>query len=318
MPTPQKAIFNEMGANQWYVHLSRVEGADLGVIKSVIAATRAAADEQGINLTVGIGPGLLPDLTDDVPDDFQDYVTVKSEDGSGREAKGTQEELLFWLNHNDKDKVWKVQYDARTALAGHMAVARETPTFIYGDSLDMTGFKDGTGNPADEDQPAVAIVPDGEPGAGGSHIIAQRWVHDLDGWNALSDDQQEKNFGRKKYPETDKTDSQEPYSHLSHVELRADGNHGNEGQRQDQRDRPALHAVRLPRRHRGAVLHGVLQGPGAAASPAAPDVRARRRERRARRDHRLLEPGLGLVLLRSQRGNPRRHLRLARTQPAQL
>ena len=105
-----------------------------------------------------------------------------------------------------------------------MAVARETPTFIYGDSLDMTGFKDGTGNPADEDQPAAAIVPDGAPGAGGSHIIAQRWVHDLDSWNALSDEQQEKNFGRKKFPGIEKTESQEAYSHLSHVELREDGN----------------------------------------------------------------------------------------------
>ena len=170
----------------------------------------------------------MPELTDDVPEDFQAYQTVESDDGSGRQAKGTQEELLLWLNHDDKDKVWKAQYEARSALEGHMAVARETPTFIYGDSWDMTGFKDGTGNPADEDQPAVAVVAEGDPGAGGSHIIAQRWVHDLDSWNALSVDQQEKNFGRKKLPETDKTDGQEAYSHLSHVELREDGNHGNE------------------------------------------------------------------------------------------
>ena len=229
MATPQRAIFNGMGQNQWYVHLSRTEGADLGAIKSAIADLRAACASDDINLTLGFGPGLLPDLTDDVPDDFQAYVTIESDDGSGRQAKGTQEELLLWLNHDDKDKIWKAQYDARTALEGHMAVARETPTFIYGDSLDMTGFKDGTGNPADEDQPAVAVVADGDPGAGGSHIIAQRWVHDLDAWNALSDDQQEKNFGRKKFPGIEKTDTQEAYSHLSHVELRKDGNHGNEG-----------------------------------------------------------------------------------------
>ena len=228
MTTPQRAIFNGMGQNQWYVHLSRVEGADLGVIKSAIANLRSTCAAENINLVLGFGPGLLPELTSDVPEDFQDYVTVASEDGSGREAKGTQEELLLWLNDDDKGKVWKAQYDARTALAGHMAVARETPTFIYGDSLDMTGFKDGTGNPADEDQPAAAIVPDGQPGAGGSHIIAQRWVHDLDSWNALTDNQQEKNFGRKKFPGTEKTETQEPYSHLSHVELREDGNHGHE------------------------------------------------------------------------------------------
>ena len=228
MPTPQKAIFNGMGQNQWYVHLSRTEGADLGVIKTALSGLVTDCNAEGINLTLGFGPGLLPELTDDVPEDFQAYTTVESTDGSGRQAKGTQEELLLWLNHDDKDKVWKAQYDARKALEGHMAVARETPTFIYGESLDMTGFKDGTGNPADEDQPAVAVVPDGASGAGGSHIIAQRWVHDLDGWNALPVDQQEKNFGRKKFPEIEKTDQQEAYSHLSHVELRENGNHGNE------------------------------------------------------------------------------------------
>ena len=55
-------------------------------------------------------------------------------------AKGTQEELLIWVNHDDKDKIWKAQYDARILLQNHMKVARETPTFIYGNSLDLTGL----------------------------------------------------------------------------------------------------------------------------------------------------------------------------------
>jgi len=37
MPTPQSAILNRnMGEHQWYVHLSRVDCADLKVIKSVV------------------------------------------------------------------------------------------------------------------------------------------------------------------------------------------------------------------------------------------------------------------------------------------
>jgi len=36
---------------------------------------------------------------------FNAYETFKSVDGSGLEAKGTQEELLLWLNHDHKDKV---------------------------------------------------------------------------------------------------------------------------------------------------------------------------------------------------------------------
>ena len=67
MPTPQKSIFNEMGQNQWYVHLSRTEGADLGVIKTALSGLVTDCNAEGINLTLGFGPGLLPELTDDVP-----------------------------------------------------------------------------------------------------------------------------------------------------------------------------------------------------------------------------------------------------------
>jgi putative iron-dependent peroxidase len=209
-----------MGKNQWYVHLSRTEGADLNHIKSVLRDLRQDSDAKGINLVLGIGPTLLSDLTSDVPDDFQPFVTIEAGDGSGRQAKGTQEELLLWLTHDDKGLVWDTQYKARTALNGHMKVARETITFIYGASLDMTGFIDGTGNPHGEPaERAAAIVPDGEPGAGGSFINAQRWVHDLAAWNQMSVEEQEKVFGRTK-PDSVRLDPQPEYSHLSHVELR--------------------------------------------------------------------------------------------------
>jgi putative iron-dependent peroxidase len=210
-----------MGEHQWYVHLSRVDGADLKVIKSVVQMLRqnCALPGREINLVIGLGPTLLKDLTKDIPNDFQPFETIKSIDGSGREAKGTQEELLFWMNSPRKDQIWKTQYDARQALRGHMKVARETMTFIYGASLDMTGFIDGTGNPAEERDREVAIVPNGQPGAGGSFILAQRWVHELEAWEKQSVPEQEGVFGRTK-DESTRLDKQPAHSHLSHVELR--------------------------------------------------------------------------------------------------
>jgi porphyrinogen peroxidase len=220
MATAQPDIFAAMGKNQWYLHLSRTDGADLNQIKSAIRDVRAHCASEGINLVVGFGPTLLADLTDDMPDDFQPFVTIESADGSGRQAKGTQEELLFWMNHHDKGMVWLAQYQARTALKGHMKVARETPTFIYGASLDMTGFIDGTGNPQGEAaERAAAIVPDGQPGAGGSFINAQRWIHDLEAWNEMSVEEQEQVFGRRK-ADSARLEKQPEFSHLSHVELR--------------------------------------------------------------------------------------------------
>lgn len=220
MATAQPAILNrDMGSNQWYVHMSREEGADLNVIKGALSQLRKDCAASGVNLVLGFGPTLLKDVSNDTPADFKPYGGYAYPSGE-REAKATQEELLVWVNHDDKGKVWKAQYDVRQALLGHMKVARETPTFIYGDSLDMTVFQDGTGNPspASQDLP-VAIVPDGQAGAGGSFLIAQRWVHDLPKFNAESLETQEGVFGRTKNG-SERLENQPAHSHLSHVELR--------------------------------------------------------------------------------------------------
>ena len=163
------------------------------------------------------GPTLLADLTDDIPEDFQSYPGYESPDG--KVAKATQEELLVWLHSEHKDLNWEAQFKFRNAVAGHMNVARETIAWIYRNSLDLTGFIDGTGNPAPEDQHERAIVPDGQPGAGGAFCIAQRWVHDLTYFNGLSLDQQEALFGRKK-ADSERLAKPPATSHLAHVELR--------------------------------------------------------------------------------------------------
>lgn len=218
--TPQHAILNrDMGSNQWYVHLSRQDGACMQTIRKGLRELRSYCDTNGVNLVLGMGPSFLPEFTSDLPEDFQNYETFKSIDGSGREAKGTQEELLIWVNHDKKDLCWKAHYDFRQVVDGHMKVARETPTFIYGDSLDMTGFTDGTGNPEAHRDVEVGFQSSGKPGAGGAHIIAQRWVHDLVGFHKLDVSDQEGVFGRTK-ANSERLSPQPAHSHLSHVELR--------------------------------------------------------------------------------------------------
>jgi putative iron-dependent peroxidase len=220
MPSPQHAILTNLTKYQWYTHFSRTDSADLGVIKAAMADLRQAGSQVGVTTPVNVcllfGPTLLADTTDDMPDDFQPYPGYESADG--KVAKATQEELLVWIHSDEKDLCWEAQFNFRNEVAGHMNVARETPTFIYRNSLDLTGFIDGTGNPVPEDQHDRAIVPDGKPGAGGSFCIAQRWVHDLGYFNGLSLKDQENVFGRKK-ADSEKLPVQVPTSHLSHVEL---------------------------------------------------------------------------------------------------
>jgi putative iron-dependent peroxidase len=43
-----------------------------------------------------------------------------------------------------------------------------------------------------------ALVPSDHPGAGGSHVLLMRWVHDLTAFEALPTAEQERVFGRTK------------------------------------------------------------------------------------------------------------------------
>ena len=241
MATSQHAILTGLGEHQWYLHMSRTEGADLGVIKTALAALRSDATAQGVEVCLGFGPTLLAEVTSEVPDDFQAYPGYKSADG--KEAKATQEELLVWVHSAHKDRNWDVQFKFRTAVTGHMNVARETLAWIYGNSQDLTGFIDGTGNPEPERQADCGIVPDGKPGAGGAFVIAQRWVHDLAYFNGLSLDAQENTFGRKK-ADSERLAAQVPTSPLPCGAARR--HHGRRHQGQAERNGAAVHGVRTP------------------------------------------------------------------------
>ena len=50
MATHQAAILGKLEEHQWYVHLSRVKGADLGVIKTALRALREDAAIRNVNL----------------------------------------------------------------------------------------------------------------------------------------------------------------------------------------------------------------------------------------------------------------------------
>lgn len=84
--------------------------------------------------------------------------------------------------------------------------------FRYLDSRDLTGFVDGTENPAGEARKAVALVADDGEFNQGSYIHLQKYHHDLKRWQKMALKQQEDSYGRTKeqnveYASSDKLDS---------------------------------------------------------------------------------------------------------------
>lgn len=82
-------------------------------------------------------------------------------------------------------------------LLARFELVDRVAAFTYGESRDLTGYEDGTENPTGEAALRVAFRSDGGPGLEGSTVVAvQRWVHDLDAFEAMSQAEQGAIMGR--------------------------------------------------------------------------------------------------------------------------
>lgn len=136
----------------------------------------------------------------------------------------TPGDVWVWLHGSDAGDLFDALRAVTAALAPVATLSHEIDGWVYHDLRDLTGFIDGTENPAPEEQATVALVPAGEPGAGGSYALTQTWEHDLDAFAALPVDEQERVFGRTKPDSVELDDDVRPATaHISRVVITEDG-----------------------------------------------------------------------------------------------
>lgn len=213
--TPQAAIFVEETGAHWFQHfaVARDAGAE-----QVLAAVRtvqdtAAAAPAPVHLVVGFGSDMTGRLGLEVPPGLKPFTEIAG--SSGRRAVATQEDVFFWIHGDRHDLNFEVALAARRAFDPIGLLARETPSWVYRDSRDLTGFIDGTENPPVDEARELAVIGDG-PGAGGSFVLAQRWIHDLDAFASLPTAEQEQVIGRTK-PDSVELEDLPDNSHLGRV-----------------------------------------------------------------------------------------------------
>ena len=91
---------------------------------------------------------------------------------------------------------------------------QETSSWPYQHDRDLTGFIDGSENPTLVEAPGLVVIPDGKPGAGGTVLLLQKWVHDAAAWEALPDVEQERVIGRTKLDSVE-LEEKAPTSHVA-------------------------------------------------------------------------------------------------------
>ena len=130
-----------------------------------------------------------------------------------RHAVSTPGDLLFHIRAKRMDLCFELATQIMATLGDAVSPADEVHGFRYFDDRDLIGFVDGTENPTGQAAIDAVVVGDEDAGfAGGSYVMVQKYLHDLDGWNALSTEAQEMIIGRKKLSDIELDDSVKPTS----------------------------------------------------------------------------------------------------------
>ena len=152
----------------------------------------------GVNLVAGFRPELWSKV---VPDDAPAGIEGFNKDLVGIEGfvmPATQHDAVLWLSGSAYDVIFDVSRQVIAKLEKPASVAAETASWPYLHDRDLTGFIDGIENPTLIEAPEVALIPEGNPGAGGTILLLQKWAHNTTAWESLPAADQERVIGRAK------------------------------------------------------------------------------------------------------------------------
>jgi len=109
------------------------------------------------------------------------------------------------------DLCFELTANIMARLTGAATVSDTVQGFKYFDNRDLLGFVDGTENPVAEAAVDATLISDEDATfKGGSYVIVQKYLHDLDKWNSIPVEQQERIIGRKKLSDIELTDAEKP------------------------------------------------------------------------------------------------------------
>src|SRR5579864_8598240 len=192
---PQGGIF-ALGTSS-HAYLGFDSGDGRGLIAALSSLREPRTTMGGVNLVAGFRPELW---SVSFPDEIPAGIAGFNEDLVGDDIvmPATQHDAVLWLSGSAYDVIFDVARAVIAGLKGLGTVAEETSSWPYQHDRDLTGFIDGTENPTLIEAPEVALVPEGTPGAGGTVLLLQKWVHDAARWESEPVDRQALVIGRNK------------------------------------------------------------------------------------------------------------------------
>ena len=144
------------------------------------------------------------------PAELHPFREIRS---GARHAVSTPGDLLFHIRAKRMDLCFELAMQIMARLGGAVSTADEVHGFRYVDNRDLLGFVDGTENPSGSAAADAVFIGEEDPAfAGGSYVIVQKYLHNLDAWNKLPTEVQERIIGRTKVSDIELDDSVKPTS----------------------------------------------------------------------------------------------------------
>jgi porphyrinogen peroxidase len=182
-----------------------------GDLSALLRAVEFRDLDGGLSCVVGFGADAWDRLFGPPrPAELHPFREIRA---GARHAVSTPGDLLFHIRANRMDLCFELAMQIMARLGDSVSPVDEVQGFRYFDDRDLLGFVDGTENPRGEAVlDAVLVGEEDAAFAGGSYVIVQKYLHDLDAWNALSTEVQERIIGRTKLSDIELDDSIKPTS----------------------------------------------------------------------------------------------------------
>ena len=222
-PQPQP-VLDKQGMAAHFIVLNIAPGAEAeervrdlcGSAADLVRSVGMREPEQRLSLVLGIGSTAWDRLFGAPrPKHLHPFKELR---GARHHAPSTPGDILLHVRALTERMCFELTTQAVRALAGAVQPLDEVHGFRYFDARAMIGFVDGVENPDGRDAMEAALVGDEDPDfAGGSYVIVQKYLHDMDAWNALTTEEQEQAIGRTKHDNIELADEVKPSN--SHVAL---------------------------------------------------------------------------------------------------
>jgi porphyrinogen peroxidase len=179
-----------------------------GDLAGLVRAVGARDLEGNLSCVMGLGSDAWATLFGQPrPKDLHSFQEIQGQ----HHAVSTPGDILLHIRASRMDLCFELATQVMSRLRDAVVTADEVHGFGYFDDRDLIGFVDGTENPVDQAAVDAAIIGDEDPAfSGGSYVIVQKYLHDLQGWNSLAVEQQEKIIGRTKLADIELDDSVKP------------------------------------------------------------------------------------------------------------